>query len=417
MSKKSSSSSEIALAYPGEERWELWTGDAKKVSGVLRHAATGKGTTATSPSEFKGVTHYAFPVTSIFCSPFWAAAEDETLLPDIVEMRLESNGTKPEYGAGQHYDYVSLDRDSDRSLLLPIMLAEGKPIELPKGDADHFDISPNFLALPRNHLVLWRELGRWVAVATRKGKPAYFQALNCDEINSDATLELKCLLLQLHSQGVIDELSGIVVWSRELSDDARSLLENELEMSVLTEERPHPLLPEEMLGLVPNVVASNRQAAARAAKICNFISAAALIYMLILAGFAAFLFWKKREVKDLSVNVQNLKDEVGWIEPTANRWNALDDAINVERYPIDLFLRVLEDMPEKGVRVLDIDINVDRVLLKGEAVNRSIANRYISQLKANKKLQDFEWDHPPFKMDKSGIVTFEVKGKYLYGSA
>ena len=417
MSNKSSSSSEIVLAYPGEERWELWTGDAKKFGGVLRHSDTGKGTVAASPSEFKGVTHYAFPVTSIFCSPFWAAVEDESLVPDIVEMRLESNGTKPEYGAGQHYDYVTLDSEGERSLLMPILLAEGKPIELPKGDSDDFDISPNFLALPRNHLVLWKELGRWVAVATRKGKAAYFQALNSDEINADATLELKCLLLQLHSQGVIEELSGIVVWGHDFSSEARDLLEKELEMSVHTEERPHPLLPEQPLEILPNIVASNRQSAAKAAKIRNAISAAALVYLLILAGFAAFLVWKKRQVEDLSVSVQNLKNEVGWIEPTANRWNALDDAINVERFPIDLFLRVLEDMPEKGVRVLDIDINLDRVLLKGEAVNRSIANRYISQLKANKKLQDYTWDHPPFKMDKSGIVTFEVKGTYLYGSA
>ena len=177
MSNKSASSSEIVLAFPGEEHWELWTGDTKKGGGVLRHDASGSRS-ASTPSEFRGVSHYAFPVTSVFCSPFWAAAEDESIVPDIVEMRLEANGTKPDYGMGQHYDFVTLDRQNERSLLMPILIAEGKLFELPKGDAKHFDISPNFLALPRNHLVLWRELGRWVAVTTRKGKAAYFQAKN-----------------------------------------------------------------------------------------------------------------------------------------------------------------------------------------------------------------------------------------------
>lgn len=383
---------------------------------MLRHDASGKAS-ATSPTDFKGVSHYAFPVTSVFCSPFWAAAEDESIVPDIVEMRLESNGTKPDYGMGQHYDFVTLDREDERSLLMPILIADGMPIELPKGDAHHFDIAPNFLPLPRNHLVLWRELGRWVAIATRKGKPAYFQALNSTELNADAMLELKCLLLQLHSQGVIEELSGIVVWGRQLTDEGRAHLESELEMSVLVEERPHPLLPEKGLDLLPNLVAENRETASKRQKIRNWISAAALFYILLLAGFAAFYFWKSREVEDLQANVDTLSDEVGWIEPTAGRWNALEDAINIERFPLELFLRVLQDMPDEGVRVLDYDVNTNRILLKGEAVNRSMANRYVSKLKANKSLSDYEWTYPPFKMDKTGIVTFELKGAYLYGSA
>ena len=416
MSNKSASSSEIVLAYPGEEHWELWTGDTKKGSGVLRHDASGKGN-ADSPSEFRGVSHYAFPVTSVFCSPFWAAAEDESLAPDIVEMRLEANGTKPDYGMGQHYDFITLDRQEERSLLMPILLADGKPIELPKGDAEHFDISPNFLALPRNHLVLWRELGRWVAVATRKGQAAYFQALNSTDLNADAMLELKCLLMQLHGQGVIEDLTGIVVWSRQLDEESRALLEAEAEMNVHVEDRPLPLLPERMLDLLPNSVAANRETAAKRQKIRNWVSAAALFYILMLAGLAAFYFWKKQEVSKLTDSVGQLRKDVGWIEPTANRWNALGDAINLDRFPLELFLRVLQDMPESGVRVLGYDVNTDRILLKGEAVNRSIANRYISKLKANKTLEDYEWTHQPFKMDKTGIVTFELKGNYLYGSA
>lgn len=420
MSNNHSSTTEIVLAYPGEDHWELWTGDARKGGGVLRHDPEGRGgvSTAASPSEFKGVTHYAFPVTAVFCSPFWAGVEDESLIPDIVEMRLEANGTKLELGPGQHYDYLILDRQEERSLLMPILLAEGKTIELPKGDAQHFDISPNFLALPRNHLVLWRELGRWVAVTTRQGKPAYFQALNTTDIDAEAILELKCDLLQLHSQGIIEELSGIVVWSHALSEESRALLEAELEMNVLTEERPHPLLPETPLDLLPNQVAANREAAARRQKIRNVVSLAALTYVCILLSFAGYFYWKKQEVRQLDATVADLRGQVGWIEPTANRWNALVDAISVDRFPIELFLRVLEDVPDSGMRLLDIDVNADRVLLEAEAVNRSIANRYISQLKDNPALKDYKWDHPPFKEDgKTRIVTFELKGSYLYGSA
>ncbi len=410
---KNTSNNEVALCYPGEEQWELWSGDLKK---GLSHNPAGKHVVAASPTEFRGVTHYAFPVTSVFCSPFWAASEDDSLLPDVVEMRLEANGTRPDDGAGRHYDYTIIDRDEARCLLQPILLADGKPIELPKGDSEYFDISPNYLPLPRNHLVIWRELGRWVAVATRKGQPVYFQALNSDEINEDASLELKCLLLQLHSQGVIEELSGIVVWTSALPEESRQLLENDLEMTVLFEDRPSPLLPEEPLDLLPSEVALNREAAARRQKIRNWVALAGLAYLLLIAFFGVQFYLMKRKVGKLDAAVKGLESEVGWIQPTADRWNSLSDAVSVERFPLELFYRVLEGLPERGVRLLDLDITGDRILVKGEATNRSIANRYVNQVKNNKTLQDYKWENPAFKMDKNGIVTFEVKGDYLYGT-
>ncbi len=413
MSKKSSNA-EVVLCYPGETSWELWTNGGKGNS--LRHDAMAKGSKADSPVEFKGVTHYAFPVTSAFCSPFWAASEDDSLLPDIVEMRLETMSIKPNSGLGQHYDFTALDRDENRTLLQPIMLPDGKPVELPKGDAEVFDIAPNFMPLPRNHLVIWRELGRWVAVATRKGLPAYFQALNSDEINEDAVLELKCLLLQLHSQGVIEQLSGIVVWTNELSEDGRQRMERELEMSVLNEDRPHPLLPEEPLELLPSEVAMHRESAAKRQKVRNWISAAALLYLLAIVGLGVNYFLKKRQVETLQANAETLRREVGWIEPTASRWNSLEDSYNIERFPIELLYRVLQEVPDKGIRLLDIDINADRVLVRAEATNRQLANRFVNDVKNNKTLVDYKWDHPPFKMDKSGIVTLELKGKYIYGT-
>jgi|MDTC01.1.fsa_nt_gb hypothetical protein len=412
MSNKSSNA-EVVLCYPGETSWELWSNGGK--GATLYHDSSSKSQ-AESPMAFKGVTHYAFPVTSALCSPFWAASEDDSLLPDIVEMRLETQSIKPNSGLGQHYDFTALDRDENRTLLQPIMLPDGKPVELPKGDVEVFDISPNFLPLPRNHLVIWRELERWVAVATRKGQPAYFQALNSDAINEEAVLELKCLLLQLHSQGVIEELAGIVVWTRDLSEEGRQRMEEELEMSVLSEERPHPLLPEEPLELLPSDVAAHRKTAAKRQKIRNWISAAALLYLLAVVGLGVNYFLKQRQVENLEASAQKLRKDVGWIEPTASRWNSLEDSYSVERFPIELLYRVLQEVPDRGIRLLDIDINGDRILLKAEATNRNLANRFVSDVKGNKTLEDYEWDHPPYKMDKSGIVTLELKGKYIYGT-
>ena len=84
-------------------------------------------------------------------------------------------------------------------------------------------------------------------------------------------------------------------------------MEAEAEMNVHVEDRPHPLLPERLLDLLPNSVAENRETAAKRQKIRNWISAAALFYVLMLAGFAAFFLWKKQDVTKLTASVGKLR--------------------------------------------------------------------------------------------------------------
>lgn len=406
---------EVVLCFPGAVHWELWTSDG---SGGLMHDRVGKGNHADSPAAFKGVTHYAFPVSGVLCSPFWAASEDDSLLPDLVDLRLETQGLRVDPGMGaRHFDFSLLDRDHNRSLLQPIIVPDNRPVILPKGDADVFDITPNYLPLPRQHLVLWKELGKWVAVATRNGKPVYFQGLTSQEIDDDALLELKCFVLQLHTQGVIDNLSGVIVWDDDLSEGSRRLLEQELEMPVHAEERPRPLLPEEPLDLLPKEVAINRSRTARRQKIRNWVSLAAMLYLAGIAFFAVQFVLKKRKVTTLKTEVAQLQREVGWIEPAAQRWNALEDAVNVDRYPLEMLYRVTLDMPETGIRLLDIDITNERIVLKGEGTNVTMVRSYLAKLKNSKLLTDYEWEGPPPKMDKTGVTTFEVTGRYIYGAS
>lgn len=404
---------EVVLCFPGAQQWELWNSDG---SGGLRHESSAKAESG-DPSSFRNVTHHAFPVSAVTCSPFWAASEDDSLLPDLVEMRLETQGIRPDSGSGRHYDFWRLDRDENRSLLQTIVLPDNRPLALPRGDIETFDISPNFFPLPRNHLVLWKELGKWVTVATRNGRAVYFQGLTASEIDEDAVLELKCFLIQLHSLGLIEELAGVVIWGDLLPEASCREIENELDLSVLSEERPSPLLPEEPLDLLPKQVAEEREIASRRQKIRNWATAAACLYLLVAASFVVLYFMQKRHANTLQGEVARLQQEVGWIGPAAERWNRLEDAWNIERYPLDLMLRIIADLPETGVGLTDIDITTDRILLKGEGSNISLVRAFLSSLKRSALLEDYEWEGPPPKMDQTGITTFEITGKYRYGSA
>lgn len=413
---KKTAKGDIALCFPGEENWELWSADSK---GRLAHTKGGKSQTAESPREFKDVSHFALPVTWTNCSPFWAATDNPAMLESIVGMRLETSGQKIEVSNGKHFDFDTVDREDGKTLVLPVSLVDIKgTLDLPKGDAEVFDVAPNLLAMPRNHLVLYRELGRWAACMTRNGRPVYFQALSAHEIDAGAVLELKCLLLQLHSQGVIKDLSGIVVWQPRLGESQRKLLEEELEMHVALEERPKPLLPEHPLDIVPRQVSLNREAEARSRKLKNWIAAAAMLFLAATAWFIWQDFSRRGAIANLQAEIAENQSRYGWIQPAGERWRSQQDAYDLNRFPIELIYRAVEDLPETGVRLTEFDYTRDRVMIRGEGSQTALVRNYTNQIKGRKDLQDYDWTFPPPKEDpKTNLASFEGTGKYRYGSS
>ncbi len=401
------------LCLPGEKEWEVW----QQGSDGRWHFR--EGDRAAKASELSDITDYAFPVATVTVSPFWAVSEDPDLIPGLVAMRLESLGLKPEPPVGKHWDYRKLEEDGQRTLVLATVLEDGRPLDLPKGGAEIFDLSAQLYAMPRNHIVLWRELGRWVAAVTRNGRLIYSQGLTAGRLDADAAMELRCLMLQLRGQGVADHFSGLVVWGDldEASRQDLKTLESELGIEVGQESRPEPLMPEAPLALLPRAVAEEDALALRRKRIRSLVMLGAGLYLLAVGAVVLMLFLEKKKTENLKTEIASLDTE--WILQTQNRWNSLQPAIDGDRYPVEMLHRCVMPLAKvKGVRLLLVTIDLRRIFIRGEAMSSTAARTYQNMMVGEENLNTYEWTPQSINVDpETKVATFEIEGKYLYAAA
>ncbi|MGI9239280.1 MAG: hypothetical protein ACR2RV_00680 [Verrucomicrobiales bacterium] len=402
---------DTSICFPGEESWELW----RQKSGIFELVETAEFEDGNLVRPFKSATHFAFPIVSAFAVPVWASSDDKAVVNGVVEMHLEGLGVKPGNPVGQLVDQRVALRKDGRSLVLATVLSEGYQLSLPKQSPEHFDVSARFLTLPSNHVTLWRELGRLVLAVTRDDSIVHFQALSAEQIDEEAVREIKCLMLQLATEGVVDEPAGLMLWVQGVEDPIVKLAEEELGMRVMRDLRPSPVLPEKGSKLLPTEVAIQRLSAERRRKIRNIALGLAAVWAAFI-GYHFFSYFKaKKKANELARSMQVLRPRAEWIPEFKARYDQVKKAVEVEHFPVELFYLAAAKLPEKGVRFTDFSIEGDSIRIQGEAENSNAANKYGGVIFGADELGAYEWiweKRPAYNTKrKDGTVEFAIFGK------
>ena len=402
---------DTSICFPGEESWELW----RQKSGIFELAETAEVEDGSLVRPFKSATHFAFPIVSAFAVPVWASSEDKAVIKGVVEMHLEGLGVKPGNPVGQLVDHRVALRKDGRSLVLATILSEGYQLSLPKQSPEHFDVSARFLILPSNHITVWRELGRIVLAVTRDDSIVHFQALSTEKIDEEAVREIKCLMLQLASEDVIEEPAGLMLWVQGVEDSVATLAEEKLGMRVLRDLRPSPILPEKGSKLLPTAVAIQRLSAERRRKVRNIGLALAAVWAAFLGYHVFSYFQAKGQATKLARTMNQLRPKAVWIPEFKSRYDLVKKAVDVEYFPVELFYLAAAKLPDKGVRFTDFSIEGDSIRIQGEAENSNAANKYGGVIFNSKELDAFEWiweKRPAYNTKrKDGTVEFAIFGK------
>lgn len=412
-SKTSSAKTEAAVFLPGPEFWELWKRNGE---GAFQREKVTEMASVT-PERIPGGVQLVFPVLTSFAVPFWAATDDPDLLDDVGDMQLEKLGLKPVNLQGKMREFHLVDNIGKRSLAVATVLTPLTSAEYPRQAPSAFHVSPYLYTLPVDSVTVWKELGRLVLAVTRNESPVYFHALSSDEIDAAAIQEIKCILLQLRTQEVIEGVEQVVFWLGETPEEAaRKLVEEELGVETRFGQAPAPVVPATSSGLVPEAVAMMRARQEQRRRVRNLLLLGAMVYLIALGVFAAFLWKAQNETRQLRNQIAQARPAADAIRETQLKWAVLRPAIDADVYPIELLSKCVQLLPPRGVRLTEFEISGRDIFLKGEASSASEAIRFKGELMNKPLLADYEWNFPQPTILQTGGATFQTKGKPKYGS-
>ena len=413
--KSPSANTEAGICLPGEQSWELW-----------KYSAEGWQIAQTLPVDegaaaFKTAGVFGYPISAAFAVPVRAATGDVDLLPDIVDFQLEKQGLKPDTPVGRLVDYRTVERNETNTLILASVLNAQVADVLPKEAPQRFEISPYLYYLPDDHLVIWRALGRLVFCITRGDQPVYYHALTSDMLRMETAQELEQLLMPLFTQGIVEEIKGIVLWTEAVEPGAVEELQRVFGARVRSERRPAPAVPQEVSSIEPVSVAMAKIRSARMKRIRNYILLGLLLYLAVPAFSAASYFMAKSDVDDLRGQANQLEAQFGSVEKSLIKKQVLEGVTNSDHYPIELLNQALTPLYQQsiGVRVTNVEIErkVDDngaetagITIKGEAnASDRPAILYNTRIKGNNALKDFKWDYK-VEPARGAVVPFQITG-------
>lgn len=429
MSQKAKKTQEVLL-IPGSTGWELWAGSSAQ--GFSLAKATGERDALAVEGIPNGNLTMAFPVRDVSAAPFLAATGEQAMFRDLANLHLERSGLRASESAGSLSDCFTLRTTEEEALLLPVVLSPPPEGGLPRKSPKAFDISARCFPMPTESVVLWREFGRWVfAVTDPQGAPLYFQALPGALFDNQLIREVSVGLAQLEMQQVLEPRpQSCIVWNGEgdirPGEDSLSELGQALGLRVSAEEKPAPLLPQELSQLLPSDIRAERVAQKKSQQIKLAVAACVLLYL----GGLGYLYWKYETLKEAKAVAEA---EAAQLSPLAeevltfnSKWDELAPVVENDYWPIELYFHAYQAAPKTGLSIsraemrneLQVQDGVGQVLkreieLSGESAEAAQAVQFGQNLQRSPYFADFRWNTPSPTQTPKGTWTFSYRANPL----
>jgi hypothetical protein len=320
-------------------------------------------------------------------------------------------------GSAWPFDYQTVFQDATRTQVLTLILAEEPAV--PGGTPQSFVVTPQLFPLPANHLMLWRELGRWICGFTRENELAHFQVLSGRDLDEDLLVEIRCIRGMLEANEFIGKLEGMRIWDGGAKISQAAFLGNGLGLPAQIVARPEPSPPKRGLRLLPESVARKRVARKRRSRSSRWLVAGAAIYLLAMGFFVTDLFRRERQNGETSQWLAEHEPEAARVRESRRLWVQMEPAVNVDRYPLEVFHRLVSLLPEEGIRLTHFEVDLDSIAIRGEASSSDEAitwkNRLLNTTAPGDSFAGFEWSFPQPEILPDNRATFSAEGVWKGG--
>jgi hypothetical protein len=394
--------SQLSLVRCMNGNWELWNFPASKRAQFVRRLE--------NPKAAGGQVIVALPLRQTVSYATWVPTADREVVPEMVQLQLEKRGLVQKQNAASSLDVRILEIQEERTLVLAIVLLPDLAPELAIENAVRFEPEPYTLPIPQDRLIIWRERQRLAMTISRGRDPIHFQVLSTEEVSDESVNEIRCILLQLESQHLINELLGLAIWG-EFTDEEVERLQQGLALKTFRESVPPPSLPATASKLLPAQVSVLHEKARRRRRIRRLIAAAAGIYLLGILGIIAYIFWQQNRIGQLQNQLTADLPTVTAVQGTADQWRKVEWAVDPKLYAVELLNQVASLLPEQGMRLTAFQIEKGKVIIRGEASTAAGAFKFNEDIKQNAALKIFQWEMKSPSLRPDGRAEFIIEGE------
>lgn len=342
-------------------------------------------------------------------APFWSLNHEDSP-DDAVALRWEGFGLKPD-GESCLWTHWPVAKKEKRTLVGTMALTIESGLTVTDDfRAEGFEPSALMLPLPVNGMAVWKELGRYVVSFTHGEKLLHAAVLSSRRLDADAAFETRDLFAALCAHGFIDRLETIRVWASGDTDfvpQLACLFEN---ASVTKEARPEPRPPVNAGGLLPAQVAVARQSTQRRHHQMLMLATAALVYLCFFGAWWLRLQSRESHLGKADLEMNSAQPEIDLVREAQARWLEVENAINPDLYPVELFHQIVLLLPQEGIRLKEFQIEDSRLIVSGEATTVNDALRFKDRLAASEALQRYAWNFPVPVIREDNRADFRAEG-------
>jgi len=353
----------------------------------------------------------AVPVRRTFSLAVWVPADDPAIFRDLVLTQLEMRGLSGRTREDTSFAWREIVRQGQEVLLHVVVLPMHLAPRYWHEDVTAYAVSPDCLPLPADSVTIWREEGAWVAAVTRGEKLLHFQSLNESQPGEAMSREVDMMLLPFEAGEMIADRPSICFYLTPGEEIDLSPWSAPGGPVVTKSDFPAPIRPPKPLDCAPLPVREMQVRKARSARRQKFAFAGAAVYLclvLLLAGQTLWLHWTARR---LQAEIDRDAPAVAATREAMSRWQAMQPALEPATYPLEVIYQVAKLLPEDGVRFTLFDMNLERVVIQGEASTLAAAIKFADDVKKSASLGEFyEWTAENPKQLPNGSSRFQIDG-------
>ena len=335
-----------AWLVPGDSAWEVWepssTGKPERAR-VLSAEETG---------PVPGVAVVALPETLVTCQLFWLVVTDEKNVPDLVRMQCERRQLLRQ---DEVWTHRILRRESERMLVQVLILQNVIPPVIKVEGPARFEAQAHCLDLPPRAACVWLSLGSVSLALTDEAGVVCFQSLPHRALTRECLADVQSTLMLAQAQGWVAAIDTVVLigdWDLTATPSLGTMPGVRVERVAQKEW----VFPKTAVDLVPQSVRHLRRRRHRQHRMRLGALALAAVYALFLAAQMISVLWTSSANAGLQSKLDAVMPSVIEMQTTARQLDALNPALDVKTYPLEVLYRAMAVLPEKGVRLTRFEI-------------------------------------------------------------